>query len=81
MVSAAYLDTSALVKQYINEVGSEWVRNLLKDPTTSVFTSLLTIIEGVCTFARRWREGMLSPDDHLQVLTVFDYDLVYRYNP
>lgn len=46
----------------------------------SNLTSLLTVIEGICTFARRQREGMLSPEDHRQLLTVFDYDFAYRYN-
>jgi predicted nucleic acid-binding protein len=69
-----------LVKHYITEVGSDWVRALLVDQTPTVFTSLLTVIEGVCTFARRQREGMLSPEDHHQLLTVFDYDFTYRYN-
>ena len=64
MVSVAYLDTSALIKRYITEVGSEWIRTLLREPTTRTFTSLLTVIEGNCTLARRRREGTLSPDDH-----------------
>jgi predicted nucleic acid-binding protein len=79
-VSVAYLDTSALVKRYITEIGSGWVRAFLREPTTRAFTSLLTIIEGTCTFARRRREGMLSPGDHRHVLDAFDYDLTYRYN-
>lgn len=80
MVSTVYFDTSALVKLYIAEVGSDWVRALLDVQSPIVFTSLLTVIEGVCTFARRQREGMLSPEDHRQLLTVFDYDFAYRYN-
>jgi predicted nucleic acid-binding protein len=80
VVSVVYLDTSALVKRYVIEVGSGWVRALLREPTTRAFTSLLTMIEGTCTFARRRREGMLSPDDHRHVLDTFDYDLMYRCN-
>ena len=80
MVSTIYFDTSALVKRYIAEVGSGWVRALLDVQSPIVFTSLLTVIEGVCTFARRQREGMLSPEDHRQLLIVFDYDFAYRYN-
>ncbi len=79
-MNAVYFDTSALVKHYITEVGSDWVRALLMNQAPAVFTSLLTSIEGVCTFARRRREGMLSSEDHRQLLTVFDYDFTYRYN-
>jgi predicted nucleic acid-binding protein len=79
VVSIAYLDTSALIKRYITEVGSEWIRTLLGESATRTFTSLLTVIEGTCTLARRRREGRLSPDDHRRVLETFDYDLKYRY--
>ena len=80
MVSTVYFDTSALVKRYIAEVGSDWIRALFDVQTPIVFTSRLTVIEGVCTFARRQREGMLSPRDHRQLLTIFDYDFAHRYN-
>ena len=80
MVSTVYFDTSALVKRYIAKVGSDWIRALFDVQTPIVFTSRLTVIEGVCTFARRQREGMLSPRDHRQLLTIFDHDFAYRYN-
>jgi predicted nucleic acid-binding protein len=80
-VSIAYLDSSALVKQYIAEVGSDWVKSFLAlDRTPTVFTSNMTVVEATCAFARRRREGTLSPQDHAQVLTAFDYDITYRYN-
>ncbi len=80
MVSTVYFDTSALVKRYIAEIGSDWVRALFDVQTPIVFTSRLTVIEGICTFARRQREGMLSPEGHCQLLTVFDHDFAYCYN-
>lgn len=81
MVSVAYIDTSALVKQYIAEVGSDWVKALLAiDRTPTVFTSHLTVVEVTCALARRRHEGTLSPEDHAQALTAFDYDISYRYN-
>lgn len=80
-MSIAYLDSSALVKQYIAEVGSDWVKSLLTlDRTPTVFTSNITVVEATCAFARRRREGTLSSQDHAQVLAAFDYDITYRYN-
>ena len=79
-MSVAYFDTSALVKCYIAELGSDWIRTLLENQDPNVFTSLMTVIEATCTFARRQREGLLSSDDHHQLLVVFDYDFAYRYN-
>lgn len=79
MVSTFYFDTSALVKHYIAETGSGWVRTVLGLPKVQVFTSLLTSIEAACTFARRQREGALSATDYADVLSIFDYHFAYRY--
>jgi predicted nucleic acid-binding protein len=79
-VSVSYFDTSALVKGYIAERGSGWIRTLLENQDPNAFTSLMTAVEAACTFARRQREGVLSSDDHHQLLIVFDYDFAYRYN-
>jgi predicted nucleic acid-binding protein len=75
-----YLDTSALVKRYISEVGGRWTRSLLNEPTTRAFTSQLTIVEGACTFARRRRESMISADAHRHVLAMFYYEFEHQYN-
>ena len=81
MRSIAYLDTSALVKQYVIEAGTDWVRALLKpDWTPTVFTSHLTVVEPICAFARRRREGALSAEHHARILASFDYDTKYRFN-
>ena len=81
MVSISYLETSALVKRHVSEVGSNWMRTLLKpDRTPTVSTSHLTVVEAVCAFARRRREGVLSPEHHARILTSFDHDAKYLYN-
>jgi predicted nucleic acid-binding protein len=80
-VTVAYLDTSALVKQYLAERGSDWIRSLLTiSQPPQVFTSHLTIVEATCAFARRRREETLSCDDYLRALEALEYDMVYRYN-
>lgn len=35
---AVYMDTSALVKRYVPEVGSAWVRRMLARPTLQVLS-------------------------------------------
>ena len=43
-----YFDTSALVKRYVAEIGSAWVRQALAQPTGDpIYTSLLAQPEGV----------------------------------
>ncbi len=79
-MSTLYLDTSALVKCYLAEVGSSWLRALLaRDPMPTALVSHLALVEGVCVFARRRREGLLPSPDYLRVMTAFEYDFHYRY--
>ena len=81
MVTIFYLDTSALVKNYITEKGSGWVKTLLaSERTPRVFTSHLSVVEATCALARRRREGTMTPEGHVQILTALDYDFTYRYN-
>jgi predicted nucleic acid-binding protein len=80
MVSVTYFDTSALLKRYVVEIGSDWVNALfaLSDAPV-VLTSHLTVVEATCALGRRLREGVLSPASHAKILAAFDYDVVYRY--
>lgn len=54
-----YLDTSALVKKYVFETGTDEVRNLL-NKEHNVITSKLTYAEVCASFARKQREGNLG---------------------
>lgn len=80
MVSHFYLDTSALVKNYIAEAGSRWVQSVLRNTETAVLTSALTSIESMCTFARRRREGLLSEADLTQTYALLTHDFLHRYS-
>ena len=57
----AYVDTSALVKRYVAEVGSAWVRRLLAHPAQYViYTAALAQAEVISALQRRVREGRLG---------------------
>ena len=57
----AYVDTSALVKRYVAEVGSAWVRRLLAHPAQYViYTATLAQAEVISALQRRVREGRLE---------------------
>jgi predicted nucleic acid-binding protein len=80
-VTIAYFDTSALLKQYVIETGSFWLHAYLDaTPVPSVFTSSLTIVEASCAFARRLRDGTLTPEFHTTVTSAFEYDVIHRYH-
>ncbi|MBI2864674.1 MAG: type II toxin-antitoxin system VapC family toxin [Chloroflexi bacterium] len=57
-MALAYLDTSALVKRYLPEVGSAWVARLCQQET--VVISLVAVPELASALARHAREGVLS---------------------
>jgi predicted nucleic acid-binding protein len=68
-----YFDTSALVKQYIQEAGSKTVLELLKTGE-EVYTASLTYPETHAAFSRRTREGRLTPETTRRLARRFDKD-------
>ena len=81
MVNAYFLDTSALVKRYIAEIGSNWVK-VITNPAVSndLAISQITWVEVLSALSRRQREGSLSADDFNSVFQYFsnDFDTQYR---
>ena len=69
-----YLDTSALAKWYLNEVGSElfvaWIEN--QDDT---HISTLTVTEFRCLLARRERMKELGSASAQQIFATFEHDI------
>lgn len=68
-----YLDTSALVKLYVAEPGSEDVRQAVAEAEIAA-TSSLAYVEARAAFARRRRERSLIPLDYRRVLRSFEQD-------
>lgn len=68
-----YLDTSAMLKQYVDELGSAWLRAQVSSATSLVFSQLL-IVEAVSAFNRRVREDHLSIAEYQRVRDVFFED-------
>ncbi len=51
-------DTSALIKRYVREPGSDWIRNdVVKD---EIIIAQITPIEITAALGRRYRQGVLS---------------------
>ena len=68
-----YFDTSALVKQYLQEAGSKTVLELLKTGE-KVYTASLTYAETHAAFSRRTREGRLTRETTRRLALRFDKD-------
>lgn len=68
-----YLDTSSLVKLYVDEPGTPEVHALVRDADV-VATSVLAYPEARATFARRRRERLATAAEHRAVVDQFDAD-------
>ncbi len=67
-----FLDTSALVKLYIAEPGSETMRRKVSDQVVGL--SHLAYAETHATFARRRRENLLTAEEHQFLIDSFEHD-------
>ena len=81
----AYLDTSALVKLYVEEAGSTAVVTCV-ERAASVTTARVSYAEARAAFARYRREGGLTPAGLREVVRNLDvewgaYDLVEIHEP
>jgi predicted nucleic acid-binding protein len=68
-----YLDTSSLVKLYVDEPGSQGVGRLLQDAEVAA-TSVVAYPEARAALARRRRERSLTPAAHQRARTALDAD-------
>ena len=60
-MATTYIDTSALVKRYVAEAGSAWVRRMVARPVQHViYTAALTEVEVRSALQRLVREGRLD---------------------
>jgi uncharacterized protein len=68
-----YLDTSALVKLYVDEPLSQEVSAAV-DEAEAVATSLLAYAEARAAFARARREARVSPHSYRHIVDAFEED-------
>jgi predicted nucleic acid-binding protein len=60
-MDAFYFDSSTLVKLYVSEIGSRWMREIFKDATEgTLYTNVLSQVEVISALARRMNRGELS---------------------
>lgn len=84
-MSAYFLDTSALIKRYVSEIGSEWTTHLCQPATeNTIIISQATLTEAVASFCRKAREQHLrqhiSEAERDQIITKFRGDARRHYN-
>jgi len=67
-----FADTSALIKLYIEETGSAEMEERAR--ASRLAASALAYAEIYATFARRKREGLLTPEEHDELAARFERD-------
>lgn len=80
MVNAYFLDTSALVKRYVPELGSNWIQSITV-PAAGNFLAIsqITWVEVCSAFSRRQREDSLFVDEVDQLMGDFRTDFDNQY--
>ncbi len=79
-MTAYFLDSSALVKRYVPETGSAWIRALSAPQTgNSFFIARITWVEVRSAIARREREGSLTPTDATVIIQRFRSEMNNQY--
>jgi len=79
-VAAFFLDTSTVLKRYVQETGTAWVQALAA-PTVrhSPFVVRITLAETVAAITRRERGGSITPQDAATAVADFQLDFARQY--
>ncbi len=79
-MAAFFLDTSTVLKRYVQETGTAWVQALAA-PTVrhSLFVVRITLAETVAAITRRERGGSITPQDAATAVADFQLDFARQY--
>ena len=80
MVTAYFVDSSALVKRYVLETGTAWVRGITRqNRPTVIYIAHITAVEVTCAVARRQKGHTLTSARASSILRRFRQHLAARY--
>jgi len=74
-----FFDASALVKGYVRESGSRWVRQILAGKGRPVFISPLSGAEVLAAIARKARAGEIDAEMRRECIGAFRMDFQHRF--
>jgi uncharacterized protein len=73
-------DASGLVKRYVDEVGSDWVRAIVVPASANIVSIAdITRAEVTSAFARRTREGIITLDERDALIQTFQAHCATQY--
>lgn len=75
-----FLDSSALVKRYLAESGSNWIRVLASPPAANILlVAQVTQAEMVSAVSRRKRENAITPQSARAMRQLIDRHMAHEY--
>jgi hypothetical protein len=74
-----FFDTSALVKRYVNESGTEAVVDICNDASATLVIADITRAELISALNRRAGDGSISEDEHQLLKAAFAMHLIRDY--
>ncbi len=75
-----FCDSSAIVKRYAGETGSNFVDNLADSKSGNIILlARITRVEVAAAIARRLKSGSITPADAQNALAAFQHDLTNNY--
>ena len=75
-----FCDSSAIVKRYVNEIGSNFVDGLADlNSGNVILLARITRVEVVSAIARRLKNGSVTAADAQNAVTAFQHDLTNNY--
>ena len=79
-MAALFFDSSALVKNYRQEIGSTWVRELIAPAAANeLYVARICAAEVVAAIVRQQRAGNLPLNDATAAITTFQSDYARRF--
>jgi predicted nucleic acid-binding protein len=74
MVAIYFLDTSALIKRYVPEIGTPWMQSIA-DPKNQhlIIITQITWVEFYSAIARRQREQSIAAATAQKILAAFNF--------
>jgi predicted nucleic acid-binding protein len=80
-VAAFFLDTSALVKRYVSEIGTSWVNSLLNPGAgNAIYLARIAGVELVAAITRRSQGGSISVTGAAAALAQFRLEFAGRFH-
>ena len=79
MSRACFFDTSAVLKLYHREVGTDQVEEIFKQTENTIVISELAIVEFYSTLARKVRTGEITPQAQEEASRNFENDCIRRF--